>query len=188
MRTGAQVGIRVFSMGALYLCKGLRRIFGWFQRPLFRQCGANVVVGHKCNLSYSNIEIGDDVYIGPGATINATHSIVRIGNKVMFGPNVTIMAGDHRTDVIGAYMYDVREKLPANDLDVTIEDDVWIGSNAVILKGVRIGRGSVVGAGSVVVKDVPPYSVYVGHPGAKLRARWDAETVLEHERRLRARS
>lgn len=70
----------------------------------------------------------------------------------MFGPNVTIRGGDHRIDVIGRNMVDIKEyeKLPENDKDVFIDGDVWIGCNVTILKGVHIGRRSVVGAGSVV--------------------------------------
>ena len=94
------------------------------------------------------------------------------------------MGGDHRTNVVGAYMYDVTEKLPENDLDVVIEDDVWVGANVLILKGVTIGRGSIVGAGSVVVKSVPPYTVYVGTPMMKIWQRWDNDTIIAHEHQL----
>jgi acetyltransferase-like isoleucine patch superfamily enzyme len=168
--------------------KVLRRVLMWIQRPLFKRCGKNVSFGHGCDFSYENIEIGDDVYIGPHACFMSAISTIRIGSKVLFGPNVTIMGGDHRTNVVGSYMYDVHEKLPENDVDVTIEDDVWVGSNVLILKGVRIGRGSIVGGGSVVTKDVPPYSIYLGQPELKLRPRWDAATIAEHERLLKSRS
>ena len=67
-------------------------------------------------------------------------STIKVGNKVMFGPGVTILGGDHRTNVVGTYMFDVHEKLSENDLDVVIEDDVWVGANVLILKGVKIGR------------------------------------------------
>lgn len=155
------------------------------QRSLFKKCGRNFYFGHGCEFSYDNIEIGNDVYIGPGSNIIAAISTIRIGNKVMFGPNVTILAGDHRTDIVGSYMKDVVEKLPENDLDVTIEEDVWIGANTVILKGVTIGKGSVVGASSVVLKDIPPYSIYVGNPGIKIRSRWDSITIARHEEMLK---
>ena len=155
------------------------------QLPLFKKCGKNVKFGHGCEFSYDNIELGDDVYIGPGACFMSAIGTIKIGNKVLFGPNVTIMGGDHRTNVVGAFMFDVQEKLPENDRDVVIEDDVWIGANVLILKGVRVGRGSVVGAGSVVVKSIPPYTVYVGSPGLKTWPRWDAKTIADHERRLK---
>jgi acetyltransferase-like isoleucine patch superfamily enzyme len=153
-------------------------------KMLFKKCGSNVKFGHGCNFSYECLEIGSDVYIGPGATFMSGVSIIKIGSKVMFGPNVTIMGGDHRTNLIGKYMYDVKEKIPENDKDVLIEDDVWIGANALILKGVTIGRGSVIGAGSIVVNSVPPYSIYVGSPPLKIRSRWDVDTIALHEQKL----
>jgi acetyltransferase-like isoleucine patch superfamily enzyme len=154
------------------------------QLPLFKKCGKNVRFGHGCEFSYECIELGNDVYIGPGANFMSALSTIKVGNKVMFGPGVTIVGGDHRTDVVGAYMYDVEEKTPGNDVDVVIEDDVWIGANVLILKGVNIGRGSIVGAGSIVVKNIPAYTVYVGCPGVKTWPRWDAETIKNHERQL----
>ncbi len=54
------------------------------------------------------------------------------------------------------------------DAPVVIEDDAWIGFNAVVLKGVRIGRGAIVGSATVVTKDVPPYSVVVGNPAREI--------------------
>jgi len=64
---------------------------------------------------------------------------------------------------------------------VTVEDDVWIGSRAIILSGVTVGRGSIVAAGAVVTRSVPPYSVVGGCPARVIRFRWDVETILLHE-------
>jgi len=68
-------------------------------------------------------------------------------------------------------MRDVTDKLPDNDLPVIIEDDVWIGANAVILKGVTLRRGSIVAAGAIVTKSFPPYSVIDGVPARLLKMR-----------------
>ena len=123
-------------------------------------------------------------YLGPHAIILATESKVYIGNKVLFGPRVTIIGGDHRVTDVGRFIYDVLDKKPGDDLDVHIEDDVWVGSNATILKGVTVGRGAVVAAGALVIKDVPPYAIVGGVPAKVLKYRWDIPTTLEHERRL----
>lgn len=176
--------MKTLALLYLFLMKLLGRVRMSFQLSLFKKCGKNVTIGSGCILSYGSIELGSDVYIGPGAKFMSAVSIIRIGSKVMFGPGVTILGGDHRTDVVGAYMYDVHEKSLGNDRDVVIEDDVWIGADALILKGVRVGRGSIVGAGSVVVKSIPAYTVYVGSPKLKTWPRWDAETIAEHERLL----
>ena len=81
----------------------------------------------------------------------------------MRAPGVVIR-GAHRYDLVGKTMIEVTEdeRLPENDQDVIIEDDVWIGQNAIILKGVRVGEGSIIGAGSLVTKDVPLYTIHVG--------------------------
>jgi acetyltransferase-like isoleucine patch superfamily enzyme len=81
-------------------------------------------------------------------------------------------------------MFDVHEKLPENDLDVVIEDDVWVGANVLILKGVKIGRGCIIGAGSIVEKSIPAYTIYFGSPRLKTWSRWDAKTIEAHEHLL----
>lgn len=128
-----------------------------------------------------NISIGNETYIGPRALFYSTNAKLIIGNKVVFGPSVTIITGDHRTDVIGKYIKDVTQKLPENDKDVIIEDDVWIGTNVTILKGVTIGHGSIVAAGSVVTKSFPAYSIIGGCPAKLLKMRFNANEIIEHE-------
>lgn len=133
--------------------------------------------------SYTKISIGNDVYIGPYA-IFACRKSISIGNKVLFGPKVTIMEGNHNFREIGVYIYDNHIKREDDDIPVTISDDVWIGSNAVILKGVTIGRGAIVGAGAVVTKDVPPYAIVGGNPAKLIRYRFTEEEIKEHENKL----
>lgn len=74
------------------------------------------------------------------------------------------------------------------DADVVIESGCWIGTRAIILKGVTIGRGSVIGAGAVVTKDVPPYSIYVGVPERKCFSRFTEQEIEKHEEMLKQRN
>lgn len=112
------------------------------------------------------------------------------GKKVLFGPHPTIITGDHRIDVLGKYIADVtvEEKFVNGenqyDQPVTIEDDVWCGANVTILKGVTIGRGSVVAAGAVVTKSFPPYSIIGGVPAKLLKMRFTEEEIKKHEEAL----
>ena len=76
------------------------------------------------------------------------------------------------------------DKTEICDLDVTIEDDVWIGTNVTILKGVTIAKGSVIGAGSVVTKSTEPYSINAGNPCKKIKTRFTKEEIIEHEKLL----
>lgn len=104
----------------------------------------------------------------------------------MFGPEVTIRGGNHRIDVLGRYMIDIKEneKRPEDDPGVVIEDDVWVGTRAIILAGVIVGRGAVVAAGAVVTKSVPPYAIVGGNPAKVIKMRWLANEIAEHERLL----
>ena len=92
------------------------------------------------------------------------------------------MAGDHIIDVPGAFMVDLHTKRPGDDLPVIIERDVWIGANVTVLKGVTIGRGCVVAAGSVVTRSTEPYTMVGGVPARKLNDRFTPEQMLAHER------
>lgn len=105
-----------------------------------------------------------------------------IGKKCLFGPGCTFITGDHRTDVIGMHIYDCNEKRQENDLPIVIEDGVWCGANVTILKGVTIGKDSIVAAGAVVTKSFPPYSIIGGVPAKLLKKRFTEEQIQEHER------
>lgn len=133
-----------------------------------------------------NLSVGDGTSIPKGSVFYCTEAPLTIGKKVVFGPRPTIITGDHRIDIIGKHIIDVtvEEKLPENDLPVTVEDGCWIGANVTILKGVTIGRGTVVAAGAVVTKSFPPYSIIGDVPAKLIKMRFTPEQIAEHERSL----
>lgn len=150
-----------------------------------RNCGKNVIIAKGNHIAgMSNMEFGDDIYIGPGAVLYSTKAKLVMGNHINLGPNVTIITGDHRMDVVGMYMKCIPEdkKLPENDQDVIIEDDVWIGAGTIILKGVTIGTGSIIAAGAVVTKDVQPYTIYLSKDRQKKR--FTDEELEEHKKKI----
>ena len=158
--------------------------------PIFKRtmkcCGQNVylrAISSDIKGSW-NLSIGDGTSIPKNSTFYCTRAELIIGNKVIFGPNPTIITGDHRIDIIGKHIIDIsdNEKRPENDAPVIIEDGVWCGANVTILKGVTIGRGSVVAAGAVVTKSFPPYSIIGGVPAKILKMRFTPEQIKEHER------
>ena len=104
------------------------------------------------------LNIGEYCFINEGAYWSAKGEI-KIGNNVIFGPKTTIWTYNH--DYKGSH-------LPYGGPDilgkVEIEDNVWVGMNAIILPGVTIGEGAIIGAGSVVTKDVPKFSIVGGNP------------------------
>jgi len=153
----------------------------WLYTPLFGGHGRRFRFDPRGCYTYANIYVGDDVNLGLRPTIIAARSTVRIGSKVLFGPEVTVIGGGHNIAEPGRAMADVHEKRDGDDLGVVIEDDVWVGARAIILRGVTVRRGSVIGAGAVVTRDVPPYSVVAGCPARVLRFRWDVDTIIRHE-------
>jgi maltose O-acetyltransferase len=161
-----------------------RRLWMLALRPLFGSHGKRFLFDPRGCYSFSNIYVGDDVSLGWKPVLLAAQSEIHIGSKVMFGPEVVVVGGGHNTSVAGRFMIDVHEKTGNEDLGVIIEDDVWVGARAVILRGVTVGRGSIVAAGAVVTKSVPPYAIVTGNPARVLRFRWDVEAILRHEESL----
>lgn len=120
---------------------------GVIQRVLVRTCEHDAV-----------IRIGDDVGMS-GCTISA-HKSITIGNHVLIGSGVLITDSDaHSRDIKARRMGVGGDSRP-----VVIEDDVFVGARAIILKGVKLGRGAIVGAGAVVSKNVPEYCIVAGNP------------------------
>lgn len=158
-------------------------------KVIFARCGKNISVSQGCHIRDFNkialgnnitfglnsqiysagngnerIEIGDNVSLNSNVMINADiGGCIRIGNNVLIGPNVVLRASNHKYSDLNTPIRQQGHK-PGY---IIIEDDVWIGANAVVLPGVKIGKGAIVGAGAVVTKDVKTYSIVGGVP-----ARW----------------
>ena len=144
----------------------------------------SIVVGRDCIIYGSfvtqengNIEIGDRVTIRYNTRVGAVNSI-KIGNDVIISNNVTIYDNNnHPTDrekrraicqnLSNAELWKWKYAVQA---PVVIEDNVWIGERATILKGVRIGEGSIVAMGAIVTKDVPPNSIVAGNPAKVVKS------------------
>ncbi|MBE9110548.1 acyltransferase [Nodosilinea sp. LEGE 07298] len=114
--------------------------------------GVSIRLGDNCT-----VDIGDDTYIGPYSCLSGPGH-VKIGRDCLIASMAGIYANQHH-------------HVGASEKGITIEDKCWIGSGAKILDGVTIGYGSAIGAGAVVTKDIPPYSVAVGVPAKVLENR-----------------
>jgi maltose O-acetyltransferase len=141
-------------------------------RRMFRVCGTGVNVERGADFIWGRtVSIGDRSGIGIDAFIRAD---LEIGRDVMMGPRVMIFGRDHNIASTDIPMY---EQGSQPYRPVVIEDDVWIGGGAIILAGVRIGTGSVVGAGAVVTKDVAPFTIVGGNPARVIRRRGERGQV-----------
>lgn len=117
-------------------------------------------------LRWCGYRVGVDVYIADGLMVVdelADRDNLFIGDRVSIAPRVTLVTSSHPN------ASRIRAVVPAAHAPVHIEDDVWIGAGAVVLPGVRIGRGAVIGANSVVTRDVEPLNVVVGQPARSVR-------------------
>lgn len=132
-------------------------------RELLGDMGENIWIEPPVRMAYGkNVHIGDAFYANFNLVLVDDIDIY-IGHHVMIAPNVTITATGHPVHP------ELRKNGTQFSIPVRIEDDVWIGANVVILPGVTIGKNSVIGAGSVVTKNIPENVVAVGNPCRVLR-------------------
>jgi len=121
-----------------------------------------------------NCKLGHHNYIGEKSILNS----VNVGNYCSIAPHVIIGLSEHKISNPST-----STKLYPLELhkETIIDDDVWIGSGAVILQGVNIGRGAVIGAGAIVTRNVEPYCVIVGVPGKVIKKRFSNDQITLHQ-------
>jgi maltose O-acetyltransferase len=122
----------------------------WLQPPFYCDYGSNIALGDKVFFNFNCVVLD----VAP----------VTIGNYVLFGPAVQLYTATHPLSA------SERRKGLESGKPIWIEDDVWVGGGAIILPGVRIGQGAVIGAGSVVTRDVPGQVFAAGNPCRVIRA------------------
>ncbi len=130
-----------------------------------------IIIG-KNNTIQTGFRFGmkDILIIGDNCQINENVYIqsATIGNNVLIAQNVAILAVTHKFDSLDM---PIRQQGSTEPKFVTINDDVWIGRNVVIMPGINIGTGAIIGAGAVVTKDVQPYAIVGGVPAKIIRYR-----------------
>ncbi len=127
-----------------------------------------VVIRPSASLAYShNIFLGENVHVQRDCYLWAgKKSKITIGDNTMISPGVFIISDNH-----GIKKNQLMRLQDGVEEDIAIGSDVWIGAFAIILPGVHIGDGAVIGAGAVVTKDVPPYTIVAGNPAKKIGER-----------------
>ena len=141
-----------------------------YMKEVFAECGENcyIELPFHANWGGHHVHFGSGIYANSNLTL-VDDGHIYIGDKVMFGPNVMIATAGHPINP------ELRERGLQFNKDVYIGENTWIGGNVVILPGVHIGRNTVIGAGSVVTKDIPDNVIAVGNPCIVLR------NVSEHD-------
>ncbi|MDD3920258.1 MAG: maltose acetyltransferase domain-containing protein [Eubacteriales bacterium] len=132
-------------------------------KQLFGKMGENVWLEPPIYTAYgSNVTVGSNVYFNFNTTLVDDYTIT-IGSNVMFAPNVSIAVTNHPLHPV------LRQRGEMYARPVVIEDWVWLGTGCIICPGVTVGEGAVIGAGSVVTRDVPPYTFAAGNPCRVIR-------------------
>ncbi|MCM3005603.1 sugar O-acetyltransferase [Priestia koreensis] len=128
-------------------------------KKMFKEIGVDCYIEPPLHSNWGgkNVHFGNGVYANFNLTL-VDDTDIYVGDNVMFGPNVIVSAGTHPIHP------DLRRKQAQFNVPIHIGNNVWIGAQAVILPGVRIGDNSVIGAGSIVTKDIPANVVAVGNP------------------------
>lgn len=143
---------------------GAKSIRRFLAKRIIDKCGKNVNIEKGATFS-ERLEIDDNSGIGPNSKIEP---YVKIGKNVLMGPECYIYTRNHRFD---STENPIIEQGFSEYKPVEIEDDVWIGARVTILPGVRVGKGVVIGAGSIVTKSIPEYSVACGNPAHIVKSR-----------------
>lgn len=152
----------VHAVGAGVLSIEGKVHIGVFPSPHFMSSHAYLEARHPG----SSLSIGDGTWINNGFTAIAEFTSISIGNRCLIGTQVEIMDSDFH----GLQLADRNQARREWCRSVAIEDDVFLGSNTRIMKGVTVGRGSVVANGSIVTSDIPPFSVAGGNPARVIKS------------------
>lgn len=129
---------------------------------------------------HKDISFGNRVQFGHGCQISCD---ISFGNDVLCAGNVAFIGkDDHRYDIVGKSIW---ESPRGDKFKTIIGNDVWIGYGTIILSGVHIGNGSIIAAGSIVVHDVEPYSIYGGNPAKKIKNRFNSNSELKKHLQLK---
>ena len=166
--------------------KGLGIWLHYYVRPnpsLFGHFGKNASLARPCDLKNPK-----NIYLYDFARIGCRSTIMTMGNSkfimkrgCLTAEGLVVVTSNHRQH-IGQFLQGNNEDNEYKD--IIVEEDVWIGINVTLLAGAHIGRGAIIGACSVVTKEIPPYAVAVGNPAKVIKFKWSIDDILKHESML----
>ena len=152
--------------------------------------GTSVISSSVKVYNKHNLIMEENTLIGENSVIMNPRAPFIMKKYSFTAREVMVIDGNHMS-IVGMPMIrvtdSIKDALPEGakyNAPVVVEEDVWIGARAILLSGVTIGRGSIVAAGAVVTKDVPPYCIVGGVPARIIRRKWSIEDIIEHEKAI----
>ena len=169
----------------LRIKKALLTIYSQYYAPLncekYGRIGKHSVIRNNSILNHSNMYIDDWCIIQDQTNFISYHGKLTVKKFSVIASGCTIVPGSHSLTVGVPFFLSTSHHINDVEGDITIDEDCWIGAGCILLPKCHIGRGAVVGAGSVVKKDIPPYAVVVGSPARIIAAKFSLEQVIKHE-------
>jgi len=156
----------------------------FFDRRKWRKLNGHNFTNKKNFFDNRFVSVGKNTYGEIYVNASNNESKLVIGNYCSIANGVKfIVGGEHNLQTLSTYPFKVMINNETQEAgskgDIIVGDDVWLGENAIILSGVKIGQGAVVGAGAVVTKDVPPYAIVCGVPAKVIKFRFNEEIIQE---------
>ena len=175
--------------------RGLKIIYHKFKRAFvntkYPQITSSSLFDTSVNIySPENLIMEEQTSIGPNSTIMNSRAKFIMKKYSFSGPQLLVITGNHMP-IIGIPLIavsdshkDMIDKNHEYDKNIIVDEDVWIGARVTLLNGVHISRGTIIAAGSVVVKDTLPYSIVGGCPARTIKQRWTNEEIIQHESKV----
>lgn len=164
---------------------GLNSLYMQYFSPLnkngYGKKGRNSIIKNNSIINKKNIFIDDWAVIQDQTNFISLHGKLRIGKYSVISSGCTIIPDAHKITVGIPFYINTMNHVNDESSDIIIEEDCWVGAGCILLPHTYLKRGSIVGAGSVVNKEVPPYAVVAGIPAKIIATKFTIEQILKHE-------
>ena len=158
-----------------------RRFFPEYDLSDIGSIGVGCQIAPYSTLVLKNMFLSDYVMIQDHVNFISRNGKLFVGKYSVISAGCTIIPGEHHLKVGMPFYINAKYHIEDEEHDIVIKEDCWIGASSVLLPGISIGRGAIIGAGSIVTKNVLPYTVVAGNPARLIAMRMKKEDVLKHE-------
>lgn len=178
-----------FSKFVTFVIKYVDKFLAYYHKNKIGGCEKDAVLLKPLSISaHSKIFIGKNSHIFDNAQFLISsygeNGKFIVKNNVCIAQGLTVITGNHKRTVGKIIKDSMLERVTDTNLDIVVEDDVWIGANVTLLAGVHIGRGANIGAGAVVRYSIPPYAIVIGNPAKVIGFSFNPDEIVEHEKIL----